>query len=201
METHGTTYLIYGNEIDVDSQKNPVKRSLKFAYFRTTVRLLMPIIVYISAFYFIRQLTGNAVGQIIVVSAEETEMYGDMITSFLLMFVAVCFVMFRFFSIKENNKPVTISRVTQTILGVFYLISVLPFLSLGHLIILFILLIISPSITYTKHLFGLMKFRKGKWKPEYLDLYEEHKIGDWFKGDVPDSGFSQVEQSSKGKEV
>ncbi len=200
METHGTTYLIYGNEIDFDSQKNPIKRSLKFAYFRSIVRLLMLIVVYALAFYLINLIAGDIIGQSPVLTTEIVEQSSEFIAYLILVFTIGSTLFFKFCSLLMGTKTVSISQMAQAAICTVFLILVLPFLNVGYTILLYILLVISPTIKNTNQLIGLSKLRKKRWKPEYLDLYESQKLYDWDIKVTPDSIFSKVKQSQERKE-
>ena len=201
METHGATYLIYGNEIDFDSQKNPIKRSLKFAYFRSIVRLLMPIVVYALAFYLIRLIAMDVVGQGMELATEHVEELSEFIAYLILALTIGGTLFFKSCSILMGTKTVSISQMAQAAICTVFLILVLPFFNDGYTILLYILLVISPTIKNTYQLIGLSKFSKNRWKPEYLDLYESQKLHDWDIKVIPDSIFSKVKQSQEGKEM
>ena len=201
METHGTTYLIYGNEIDFNSQKNPIKRSLKFACFRSIVRLLMLIVVYALAFYLINLIAGDIIGQSPVLTTEIVEQSSEFIAYLILVFTIGSTLFFKFCSLLMGTKTVSISQMAQAAICTVFLILVLPFLNVGYTILLYILLVISPTIKNTNQLIGLSKLRKKRWKPEYLDLYESQKLYDWDIKVTPDSIFSKVKQSQEGKEM
>lgn len=160
METHGTTYLIYGNEIDFDRQKNPVKRSLKFAYFRSIVRLLMLIVVYALAFYLINLIAGDIIGPSTVLTTEIVEYLSEFIAYLILVFTIGGTLFLKFCSLLMGTKTVSISQMAQAAICTVFLIFVLPFLNVGYTILLYILLVISPTIKNTNQLIGLSKLRK-----------------------------------------
>ncbi|WZU01416.1 hypothetical protein MGH68_18640 [Erysipelothrix sp. D19-032] len=141
----------------------------------------------------------DVVGQGMELATEHVEELSEFMITVILTYVISGVLVTKLLSLLEGTKTISISRMTQTTFAALFLILILPILSIGHTILLYILLIISPTIKNSKQLIGLSKLRKDRWKPEYLDLYESQKLHDWDIKVTPDSIFSKVKQSQEGR--